>query len=134
MRYCKKCGNRLDDFDSYCSSCGAQVENIDSRTDDKQDKRTTVEQSINNITESASENFEALICLICGILSVTFGTVVCAIVSLVFANKAREKGQDNDQTGATFCKVGEICSKISIALSVLAVVIGIIAVTVVVLI
>ena len=134
MRYCKKCGNRLDDFDSYCGNCGAKVENdtySQSNTDrenygDKQDKRTSIEDSINNFTEAASKNFDALICFVCGILSVTCGTFICAIVSLVFASRAKAKGQDSDPTGATFCKVGTICSKVSIALSVLSAIVFIV--------
>ena len=123
MKYCRNCGNRLDDLDTYCSSCGAQAEDTQSSSNNTQDKRTTVEDSINNLTESASKNFEALICFICGIASLTLGTFICAIVSLVFEKIAKEKGQDNDKTGAMFCKVGAICSKVCIALSVLSVVV-----------
>ena len=134
MRYCKKCGNRLDDFDSYCGNCGAKVEN-DSYSQNNtnrgkyeggQDKRTTIEDSINNFTESASKNFEALICFICGILSLTCGTFICAIVSLVFASKAREKEQDKDPTGSMFCKVGVISSKVCIVLSILSAIVCVI--------
>ena len=117
MKYCRNCGNRLDDLDGYCSSCGAQAEDTQSSPNNTQDKRTTVEDSINNLTESASKNF------VCGIASLTLGTFICAIVSLVFAKIAKEKGQDNDKTGAMFCKVGAICSKVCIALSVLSAVV-----------
>ena len=127
MRYCKKCGNRLDDFDSYCGNCGTKVEDSafsgeyanSERTDNCQDKRTMVEDSINNITDVASKNPESFICFLLGILSVTFGTFICAIISLVFGKKAVEKGQDKDEKCAMFCKVGRICSKISIALTVI---------------
>ena len=91
MKYCRNCGNRLDDLDTYCSSCGAQAEDTQSSSNNTQDKRTTVEDSINNLTESASKNFEALICFICGIASLTLGTFICAIVSLVFAKIDKEK-------------------------------------------
>ncbi|MDE6475107.1 MAG: zinc-ribbon domain-containing protein [Clostridia bacterium] len=130
MRYCKKCGNRLDDFDSYCGNCGTKVEDSsyssdyahNERSDNGQDKRTTVGDSINNITDVANKNPESFICFILGILSVTFGTFICAIISLVFGKKAAEKGQDKDEKCAMFCKVGRICSKISIALTVIVVV------------
>lgn len=134
MRYCKKCGNRLDDFDSYCGCCGTKVEDSSSYSnssdrnaynenrDNKQDKRNTVEESIDKITDTVSKNYESFICFLLGILSVTFGTFICAIVSLVFGKKAAEKGQDKDDKCATFCKVGIICSKVSIALTVVAVV------------
>ncbi len=131
MRYCKKCGTRLDDFDSYCGSCGTKVEDSayrssdyarDDRANDGQDKRTTVEDSINNITDVVSQNSESFLCFLLGILSVTVGTFVCAIISLVFGKKAVEEGQDKDEKCATFCKVGRICSIISIVLTVVAVV------------
>ena len=134
MRYCKKCGNRLDDFDSYCGSCGTKGEDnfhsddytSNDRVDNKQDKRNTVEDSINNITDVVSKNPESFICFLLGILSVTFGTFICAIISLVFGKKAVEKGQDKDEKCAMFCKVGRICSKISIVLAVIAVVLSVI--------
>ena len=129
MAYCRKCGYHLDDFDSYCPSCGAKVEysashsrtssNDNTYKETKQSARTTITDSINDFTESASKKFEALVCFICGIASLTFGTFICAIVSLVFGKKAIEKGQDKDETGAMFCKVGKICSKISIVMSII---------------
>ncbi|MDE6870411.1 MAG: hypothetical protein K2J75_06755 [Clostridia bacterium] len=133
MRYCKKCGSRLDDFDSYCGSCGTKVDersytsdyaNVE-QDDNRQDKRNTVEDSINNVTDIVSKNPESFICFLLGILSITFGTFICAIISLVFGKKAVEKGQDKDEKCAMFCKVGRICSKISIVLAVIAVVVSV---------
>lgn len=137
MRYCKKCGNRLDDFDSYCGSCGTKVEDSacsssdftrDDRANDRQDKRTTVEDSINNITDVVSQNSESFLCFLLGILSVTVGTFVCAIISLVFGKKAVEEGQDKDEKCAMFCKVGRICSIISIVLTVVAVIVTVLSI------
>ncbi|MDE5756768.1 MAG: zinc ribbon domain-containing protein [Clostridia bacterium] len=141
MRYCRKCGNRLDDFDSYCGNCGAKVEDRASSFDGdtykdsggRKDTRTqvkdavkSVENSLNDFTDEVSKNFESFLCLILGILSLTFGTFICAIVSLVFGKKAVEKGQDKDEQCAMFVKVGRICSKISIAFTIIAVIIFVI--------
>lgn len=131
MRYCTKCGNRLDDFDSYCGNCGAKV---DGRSDfdgdtfkdsgGRKDKRAqvkdavkSVENSINDFTDEVSKYPESFLCFLLGILSLTFGTFICAIVSLVFGKKAIEKGQDKDSKCSTFCKVGRICSIVSIVLT-----------------
>lgn len=124
MRYCRKCGDRLDDFDSYCPNCGAKVEERqrvdfedDSCKDSADSKRIKVEDAINNITDTVSQNSESFLCFLLGILSLICGTFICAIISLVFRKKAVEKGQINDSKCATFCKVGKICSIVSIALT-----------------
>ncbi|MDE6276467.1 MAG: zinc-ribbon domain-containing protein [Clostridia bacterium] len=120
MKYCRKCGNKLDDFDSYCGNCGAKVEERN-EYENPQVKHKSVEDSINDITNTASENTESFLCFLLGILSVTCGTFICAILSLVFGKKAIEKGQDQDGKCATFCKVGRICSIVSIVLTAVAV-------------
>ena len=140
MRYCRKCGNRLDDFDSYCGNCGAKVEDRPYSDDDtckdsggRKDTRAQVqntvkkvEDTLNDITDEVSKNFESFLCMLLGILSLTCGTFICGIVSLVFAKKAAEKGQDEDAQCATFCKVGKICSKLSIAFTIIAAIIFVI--------
>ena len=124
MRYCTKCGNRLDDFDSYCPNCGAKVEervrsdfDSDSCKENASSKRVKVEDAINNITDTVSQNSESFLCILLGVLSLTLGTFICAIISLVFRKKAIELGQTNDSKCATFCKIGKICSIVSIALT-----------------
>ena len=133
MRYCVKCGSRLDDFDSYCPNCGTKVEDRRKETfydgncnDNASDKRVKVEDAINDITETVSQNSESFLCILLGVLSLTFGTFICAIISLVFRKKAIEKGQDKDSKCATFCRVGKICSIISIVLTVVGIVLSII--------
>ena len=124
MRYCRQCGSRLDDFDSFCSNCGAKVEerehidfNDEDRVENVGSQRSSVEDSINNVTDTVTENTESFLCFLLGILSVTCGTFICAIISLIFGKKAIEKGQVADSKCATFCKVGKICSIVSIALT-----------------
>ena len=85
-----------------------------------------VEDTLNDITDEVSKNFESFLCMLLGILSLTCGTFICGIVSLVFAKKAAEKGQDEDAQCATFCKVGKICSKLSIAFTIIAAIIFVI--------
>ena len=124
MGYCRKCGYRLDDFDSYCPNCGAKVEerrNADfdgnSSKENVSSNRVKIEDSINNLTETVSQNYESFLCILLGILSLTFGTFICAIISLVFGKKAVEKRQDKDAKCATFCKIGKICSIVSIVMT-----------------
>ena len=120
MAYCRKCGYRLDDFDSYCPNCGTKVEEPKVEFDDGSCKenvssnRAKVEDAINDITDTVSQNSQSFLCLVLGILSLTFGTIICAIISLVFHKKAIELGQDKNSQCATFCKVGKICSIVSI--------------------
>ena len=131
MRYCRKCGNRLDDFDSYCTKCGAKVEERDDShfyddtcKENVSGQRAKVEDKIENIADDVSQNSESFLCLLLGILSLTCGTFICGIVSLVFYKKAIEKGQDKVAKYATFCKVGRICSLVSIILTVVGIVLS----------
>lgn len=143
MRYCTKCGNRLDDFDSYCGNCGAKADinrssyssfdDVNGAADDyskndgkiKNDKRKSVEETMDDVSKVISDNTYAFICFVCGILSLTVGTFVCAIVSLIFGKKGLEKCQNEGVMGASFCKIGMICSKVSIAFSVIGLAVGI---------
>lgn len=143
MGYCRKCGAKVDDLDAFCGNCGARIERVTAQDDEFARSQTYTNKSdgtyadgaknkqkpsggLDDLERTIDENIYAFLCFVLGIASF-FVSFVAAIVSLVLYKKGMELCEREGKPGADLCRIGRICSKVCIGLTIAAAVIGIIA-------
>ena len=79
-----------------------------------------------DLERTINENIYAFLCFVLGICSF-FVSFIAAIISLVCYKKGMELCEREGKPGADLCKIGRICSKVCIGITIAAAVIGIIS-------
>ena len=96
-RFCAGCGHELEEGASFCTYCGREADNTSGASQENQYGEETTKDSQTQVSQENNNNF---ITLVFGILAITLGGYLWAILAFVFASKA-----DKDDTKT---KVGKV--------------------------
>lgn len=118
--FCNKCGNNMNDNDKFCNNCGSPIDSYDNTISDSSISMISKKQR-----SSQKDNY-GLISLILGILAILLVfiypafNILIAIIGLVFGIISKTK--DTKKT------IGIILNSISIAITIILIIIGIFAI------
>lgn len=104
-RFCAGCGHELEEGASFCTYCGREADNTSGASQESQYGEETTKDSQTQVSQENSNNF---ITLVFGILAITLGGYLWAILTFVFASKA-----DKDDTKT---KVGKVLAILGLAI------------------
>jgi uncharacterized membrane protein YvbJ len=130
MKYCKNCGQSIEDDAKFCSSCGATI----------QSGEDIIFKNYNQTNQMPAKGQYETTTLVLGIVGVSLAVlnyigipfvhliaIILGIIGVTLAKKDKEESGSYKKPGS-YSKPGYIMSIISIVLGVLSIIIGIIIV------
>jgi uncharacterized membrane protein YvbJ len=124
MKYCKNCGQRIDDDAKYCSSCGATVQN-------GEDPIFSNYNQSNNVPVKSQYETTTLVLGIVGVslavlnyIGIPFVHLIAIILGIIGLSLVKKDKQES----GTYSKPGYVMSIVAVVLGVLSIIIGIIIV------